>query len=47
MKAALAQFIFESNTFASIPFTGSRRELWPVDPDPANPIAIWEPDASG
>ena len=31
---------------ASIPFTGSGRELWPVDPDPANPIAIWDPDAS-
>ena len=33
--------------FASIPFTGSGRGLWPVDPDPASPIAIWEPDAAG
>ena len=33
--------------FASIPFTGSGRGLWPVDPDPANPVAIWHPDASG
>ena len=33
--------------FASIPFTGSGRGLWPVDPDPANPVAIWDPDASG
>ena len=32
--------------FASIPFTGSGRGLWPVDPDPANPVAIWDPDAS-
>ena len=28
--------------FASIPFTGSGCGLWPVDPNPANPIAIWE-----
>ena len=33
--------------FASIPFTGSGRGLWPVNPDPANPVAIWDPDASG
>ena len=33
--------------FASLPFTGSGRRLWPVDPDPASPVAIWEPDASG
>ena len=33
--------------FASIPFTGSGRGLWPVDPAPANPVAIWEPDAAG
>ena len=33
--------------FASIPFTGSGRGLWPVDPNPANPVVIWNPDASG
>ena len=32
--------------FASIPFTGSGRGLWPVDPDPANPIEIWASDAA-
>ena len=32
--------------FASIPFTGSGRGLWPVDPNPANPVAIWEADVA-
>ena len=29
--------------FATIPFAGSGQNLWPVDPEPKHPIAIWEP----
>ena len=28
--------------FASLPFTGSGKELFPVNPEPENPLQIWE-----
>ena len=33
--------------FASLPFTGRGRSLFPVDPEPENPIDIWEAGATG
>ncbi len=32
--------------FANIPFKGSAKGVWPVDPQPQIPIEIWEPDAT-
>ena len=33
--------------FAGIPFRGSGRGIWPVEPRPSLPIEIWEPDPAG
>ena len=33
--------------FAGIPFRGSGRGIWPVEPRPRLPIEIWEPDPAG
>ena len=33
--------------FASLPFTGSGKELFPVNPEPENPLQIWQAGESG
>lgn len=31
-----------SLNFARLSFTGARRELWPINPSPPNPISLWQ-----